>query len=276
VGEFFEQVVDLLLEKRRYRDVVEVGGDFTARVREMIDAVNKVAKDSKLGKDTMRAIKDDLLKEAGRYYEALVATDETKQADALRDQLLAFDGGVTAYTTLIRHAQRATKDKVVQALLSSAKSTLSTEEFKRVEEAKCFVAGVLPPSANGEVGNLTPSYVIARTIGSPEPRLMQILSALVKSDILHGNKGPNGGYRMARPLVDISLLEVIEAVDGREQVAEQFRAVVADADVTRPAVTSASIADQVSLKGIFANRIRGSGAMGSKNHSGGSAAQVIG
>src|SRR5262249_49614733 len=63
-GEFLEQVIELLIEKRRYRDVVDVGGDFTARVREMIDAVKKLDKDSKLGKDTMRAIKADLLKEA--------------------------------------------------------------------------------------------------------------------------------------------------------------------------------------------------------------------
>src|SRR5262245_43242031 len=136
VRDFFEQVVDLLIEKQRYRDVVDVGGDLTARVREMIDAVNKVGKDSKLGKDTMRAIKDDLLKEAGKYYEALVATDEIKQAHALRDQLLAFDGGVTTYTTLIRHARRAKKEKVVQALLSSAKSTLSAEEFKLAQETR--------------------------------------------------------------------------------------------------------------------------------------------
>jgi Rrf2 family protein len=36
----------------------------------------------------------------------------------------------------------------------------------------------------------------------------------VSARVLHSVKGPNGGYRLARSASDVSLLEVIEAVDG--------------------------------------------------------------
>jgi DNA-binding IscR family transcriptional regulator len=36
----------------------------------------------------------------------------------------------------------------------------------------------------------------------------------VQARVLLSIKGPNGGYRLARPASDISMLEVLEAVDG--------------------------------------------------------------
>jgi DNA-binding IscR family transcriptional regulator len=32
--------------------------------------------------------------------------------------------------------------------------------------------------------------------------------------LLHSNKGPHGGYRLARPAKSTTLLEIVEAVDG--------------------------------------------------------------
>ena len=37
---------------------------------------------------------------------------------------------------------------------------------------------------------------------------------MVSARILHSVKGPNGGYRLARSANDISMLDIIEAVDG--------------------------------------------------------------
>jgi thioredoxin-related protein len=135
-NKLFDHAVDLLVEKRRYQDVVEVGGDFAARVREGIDEVNKFVQDKKLDPAVVQFLKDDLVKEAGRYYEALLGTDRLRPAEALRDQLLAFDGRVNTYATLVRHARLAEKPQVVEALLASAKRALSAEEYKQVEGAK--------------------------------------------------------------------------------------------------------------------------------------------
>lgn len=43
---------------------------------------------------------------------------------------------------------------------------------------------------------------------------VKILRSLVKSGIVCSRKGAHGGYRLARPAGDITLLEVLEAVEG--------------------------------------------------------------
>jgi Rrf2 family protein len=58
------------------------------------------------------------------------------------------------------------------------------------------------------------SHHIAQARGIPERFLLKVLKPLVSVNILLSIKGPNGGYRLARSAHDISLLEVVEAVDG--------------------------------------------------------------
>jgi Rrf2 family protein len=59
-----------------------------------------------------------------------------------------------------------------------------------------------------------PSHLIAQDRGIPERFLLKVLKPLVSARVLLSVKGPNGGYRLARPASKVSLLEVIEAVDG--------------------------------------------------------------
>ncbi len=58
------------------------------------------------------------------------------------------------------------------------------------------------------------SHKIAEQRGIPERFLLKVLKPLVSARVLHSIKGPNGGYRLARAPADISVLEIIEAVDG--------------------------------------------------------------
>jgi Rrf2 family protein len=58
------------------------------------------------------------------------------------------------------------------------------------------------------------SHVVAKAEGVPDRFLFKVLKPLVSARILHSVKGPNGGYRLARPPDKIALLEVVEAVDG--------------------------------------------------------------
>ena len=48
----------------------------------------------------------------------------------------------------------------------------------------------------------------------PERFLLQILRSLVTHGILESARGVDGGYRLGRSPEDVSLLDVIEAVDG--------------------------------------------------------------
>ena len=55
---------------------------------------------------------------------------------------------------------------------------------------------------------------IAEDMDISENYLPQILSNLVRAAIVISSAGPDGGYALARPASDISLLEVIEAAEG--------------------------------------------------------------
>lgn len=56
---------------------------------------------------------------------------------------------------------------------------------------------------------------IARTQGIPERFLVQILLALKTVGLVESTRGAQGGYRLARTPENISLAEVVDAIDGR-------------------------------------------------------------
>jgi Rrf2 family protein len=58
------------------------------------------------------------------------------------------------------------------------------------------------------------SHHIAQARGIPERFLLKVLKPLVSVRVLQSIKGPNGGYRLAKGPNEITLLEVLEAVDG--------------------------------------------------------------
>ncbi len=61
------------------------------------------------------------------------------------------------------------------------------------------------------------SHNIAAARKIPERFLLKVLKPLVSARVLQSVKGPNGGYKLARPPAGISILEIIEAVDGAIQ-----------------------------------------------------------
>jgi Rrf2 family protein len=58
------------------------------------------------------------------------------------------------------------------------------------------------------------SHNIAQARGIPERFLLKVLKPLVSARVLTSIKGPNGGYKLARQPSDITMLEILEAVDG--------------------------------------------------------------
>lgn len=57
---------------------------------------------------------------------------------------------------------------------------------------------------------------VCRKVGIPEPYTRKVFQALTKGGFLRAVRGPGGGYELQREPADISLLEVICAVDGEE------------------------------------------------------------
>jgi Rrf2 family iron-sulfur cluster assembly transcriptional regulator len=60
--------------------------------------------------------------------------------------------------------------------------------------------------------------VLARDLsahaGVPLTYLSKILGSLTKAGILRANRGPGGGYRLARDAAEIHLMDIVEQFDG--------------------------------------------------------------
>jgi len=68
--------------------------------------------------------------------------------------------------------------------------------------------------AQAEAGVPVPCSRLAAAGKMPERFLLQILRSLVAHGILGSARGVEGGYTLQRPPEDVSLLELIEAIDG--------------------------------------------------------------
>jgi len=74
----------------------------------------------------------------------------------------------------------------------------------------CTVLAVLPD------GRCLPAARLAEFHGVPPAYLAKHLQALSAAGIAATEPGPRGGYRLARPAVEITLLDVVLAVDGAD------------------------------------------------------------
>ena len=74
----------------------------------------------------------------------------------------------------------------------------------------CTLLAVLPPDS------ALPAARLAEYHGVPSAYLAKHLQALAGAGVLDTVKGPRGGYRLARPPAAITVLDVVEAIDGAE------------------------------------------------------------
>jgi len=55
---------------------------------------------------------------------------------------------------------------------------------------------------------------IAEKLIIPQPYLAKILQVLSRKKILHSSKGPHGGFHLLIPAEKLTLMDIIEAIDG--------------------------------------------------------------
>ena len=58
------------------------------------------------------------------------------------------------------------------------------------------------------------SQDISKKYDIPLEYLLKILQQLVRANVLHSKRGPRGGFSLAEPVKKITMLQIIEAVDG--------------------------------------------------------------
>jgi Rrf2 family protein len=64
-------------------------------------------------------------------------------------------------------------------------------------------------------GNRVTAEQLAQAQGIPGKFLETILTHLRRSNIVRSQRGPDGGFWLARPAGEISLAEIIRAIDGQ-------------------------------------------------------------
>ena len=64
-------------------------------------------------------------------------------------------------------------------------------------------------------GDALPARRLAEFYGLPEAYLAKLLKALVRAGVLSSASGPRGGFRLARPPEEITVADVVAAVEGQ-------------------------------------------------------------
>ncbi|MEU4017326.1 Rrf2 family transcriptional regulator [Microbacterium sp. NPDC028030] len=94
-------------------------------------------------------------------------------------------------------------------------------------------------------GSTVSGAQLAEHFGVPGPYLSKQLAKLVRAGILTGSTGPRGGFRLAREPEQLSILELIGAVDGAadpyvcRELRQQGRGAARPEDCTRPCALAA-------------------------------------
>jgi len=84
----------------------------------------------------------------------------------------------------------------------------------RLSRASTYAIGAVLQLADMQGKGSVPCSQLAKLGEMPERYLLQVLRNLVNHGILQSTRGVDGGYYLARPISEITLLEVVEATDG--------------------------------------------------------------
>ncbi|MEV7801393.1 Rrf2 family transcriptional regulator [Microbispora sp. NPDC088329] len=101
----------------------------------------------------------------------------------------------------------------------------------------------LEPGATASAAQLAEYYDV------PAPYLAKQLQALVRAGVLTAMTGPRGGFRLARAVSDITLLQIVEAVDGSSspyecrEIRQQGRGALPPEDCRRICVIAEKMAE---------------------------------
>ncbi len=105
----------------------------------------------------------------------------------------------------------------------------------------CSVLGAMPPQG------AVPASVLAEFHGVPSAYLAKQMQALSRAGIVESVPGRNGGYRLARPATDITILDVVLGVEGPErafrctEIRQQGPSAVAPSSYLKPCGIAAAM-----------------------------------
>ena len=100
-----------------------------------------------------------------------------------------------------------------------------------------------------EPGTTASAKQLAEYYDLPGPYLAKQLQALVRAGVLAATTGPRGGFRLGRAAAEITLLQIVEAVDGAaspyecREIRQQGRGALPAEDCRNTCVLAQKMAD---------------------------------
>jgi len=119
----------------------------------------------------------------------------------------------------------------------------------KLPESTEWVLHSVTTLAQLEPGAAASAAQLAAHFDVPPAYLAKQLQALVRAGVLVAGPGPRGGFRLARPATDVTLLQIVEAVDGASpfyqcnELRQQGRGAVPPEQCRRTCALAARMAD---------------------------------
>ena len=86
-------------------------------------------------------------------------------------------------------------------------------KISKLVDYAIVILSAFPGTGESESAPMS-AMVLSDVTQLPEPTVAKILKILARGRILDSARGANGGYKLARSVQDISIAEVIEAIEG--------------------------------------------------------------
>jgi Rrf2 family protein len=84
----------------------------------------------------------------------------------------------------------------------------------RLSQAASYGISSLTYLASAPAGALVSNSIVCRELKMPERFVLQIMRTLVNAGIVTSARGVAGGYKLVKPTAKITLLEIVEIIDG--------------------------------------------------------------
>ena len=77
-----------------------------------------------------------------------------------------------------------------------------------------YAVVIMTAAARREVSSRLSATELAEETGVPLPTTQKLMQRLAAAGLLTGQRGAGGGYALSRAVTDISLADIVEAVEG--------------------------------------------------------------
>ncbi|MEX0777535.1 MAG: Rrf2 family transcriptional regulator [Phycisphaeraceae bacterium] len=84
----------------------------------------------------------------------------------------------------------------------------------KLSKTSALAALAVAHLAGGNFGRIIQARQVARHLGIPTDSTLKILQCLARHNILQSQLGRGGGYRLVQPAHEVTLLQIVEAIDG--------------------------------------------------------------